>query len=128
MNQHTIELLFLFIALTNFGWMLITMSIMLFLSYTRTDYILSHLEHSPIITSRTFFNNAGPWGRLLLIGTVAGLLASPDSSIRKGGASPEDIEKFPSNLKRLLVFLHRAGYVSIVILLILYAATALDFV
>lgn len=49
--------------------------------------------------------HGGPWGKLLLIGGISGLITFPGYQLRKGNLSAKDFAGFPADLKRKLVFL-----------------------
>ena len=43
-----------------------------------------------------------PFGRLFMMGTIAGVLLTPKLYLKDGGADPDDIEKFPKQLKTII--------------------------
>lgn len=47
----------------------------------------------------------GPWGKLLLIGGISGVVTFPGIYLKHGGVSVEDLKKFPAQLKRKLAVL-----------------------
>ena len=53
--------------------------------------------------ARAPLKHGGPWGRLLLIGGISGILTFPNFYLKRGELCPEDLEKFPALLKRKLV-------------------------
>lgn len=97
----------LVIGLLGFGGSLICLGVGLIISYTKIDMMLSHLKNCVNITERAFFlKNMGPWGRLHLLGMIVGAMVWPTRHIRYEGASAEDIENFPVDIKRNLIILY----------------------
>ncbi len=94
-----------YVILIVFGGMLFSFSIALYISYTKMNLMLSHLQRSPAITTHSFLINTGPWGRLYLLGKIMGLMTMPTIYLRDGGASAEDLNNFPVGLKRKLIVL-----------------------
>jgi hypothetical protein len=70
------------------------------------DRMLDHLKNCPTIMIRTFLINTGPWGRLIVLGAITGLMITPRIHLRIGGASAEDLNNFPADLKRKLIVLY----------------------
>lgn len=82
------------------------MGIYLYLGYTRMEEILSHVKNCKSITKSRFYLDLGPWGRLVMVGIVAGFLALPDLYIKNGSLDADDIKNFPEPLKRRLALSH----------------------
>jgi hypothetical protein len=57
-----------------------------------------------------------------------GVMTMPDIYLRDGGANAKDLESFPRGLRRKLIVLHLSGVVFIVLLLGLFAVSALGLV
>lgn len=55
-------------------------------------------------------------------------MTMPDTYLRDGGANAKDLESFPRGLRRKLIVLHWSGVVFIVLLLGLFAVSALGLV
>ncbi|AMS17678.1 hypothetical protein A3218_26550 [Pseudomonas chlororaphis] len=69
----------------------------------RMDEILGYVKNCKIIMNNRFYLYMGAWGRMAMIGMVAGSLAYPGYYIRKGMMDIEDIRNFPEPLKRRLI-------------------------
>ncbi|PNA73835.1 hypothetical protein C1Y33_26465, partial [Pseudomonas sp. FW305-76] len=48
----------------------------------------------------------GAWGRMMMVGVVAGYLACPGFFIRRGLLDADEINNFPQPLKRKLIISH----------------------
>lgn len=80
--------------------------IYLYWGYTRMEEILGHVKNCKVITGSRFYLHMGPWGRLVMVGMVAGFLARPTSYIKKGILDANEIDTFPQPLKRRLTLSH----------------------
>ncbi|MCB2252943.1 hypothetical protein KTQ74_13630 [Pseudomonas chlororaphis] len=78
----------------------------LYWGYARIEEVLKHLQNCKAITGSRFYLQMGPWGRLVMIGMVAGFLAFPASYIKKGILDANDIDAFPQPFKRKLIMSH----------------------
>jgi hypothetical protein len=110
MSVSTADELILGIILIDFVGIFASLGIGLHLSYSKMDLMLSHLKNCPIIMARTPLKDGGPGGRLLLLGSIMGLLAKPGIALRDGGASAADIKTFPVDIKRKLILIHRINF------------------
>lgn len=61
-------------------------------------------KSSSLITLHTH-KHKGPFGKLQLVGGIASVVTFPRFFVKRGIASAEDIEKFPPQLRRKLIFL-----------------------
>jgi hypothetical protein len=80
-------------------------SVALHMAYTKTDQMLEYLKNSSSILALASLRHGGPWGRLLLIGDISGLVTFPNFYAKRGGINMDDINKLPVSLKRKLVTL-----------------------
>ena len=112
--------MFLYVGLAEFGVLIVWLGVGLYMAYTETDEMLERLKNSPAIMNRASFKNAGPAGRLFLMGSVIGVIAWPGMYIRDGGASVEDVTNFPLRLKRKLMIWYRVGGGLFVVFLLLW--------
>lgn len=85
--------------------MIAWIAICLHLAYTRIDGILEHLKNCTAVTDRAPLRDGGPWGKLLLIGGISGIVTFPNFFVKRGEADSSDLQKLPSNIRRKLVFL-----------------------
>lgn len=90
-----------------FAWIGIALRI----AYTKMDLMLRHLERSSVITNLNQLRQGGPWGKLLLVGSIAGVVTFPGFYVKRGHVSVDDLSTFPMLLKRKLVILQWAGIV-----------------
>ena len=88
-------------------WLVIALRI----AYRHLELMLKHLENSSTVTTLTQLKQGSLWGRVLLVGSISGVLTFPDFYIKRGRASAEDISLFPTLLKRKLVVLQWGGIV-----------------
>lgn len=86
--------------------MWIWIAVALHMAYTKMDWLLDLLKDSSAIRDRAFLNSGGPWGRLLLIGGVSGIVTFPSFYLKRGGIRTEDLERLPRPIKKKLVALH----------------------
>ena len=86
--------------------MWIWIAVALHMAYTKMDWLLDLLKDSSAIRDRAFLNSGGPWGRLLLIGGVSGIVTFPGFYLKRGGIRNEDLERLPRPIKKKLVALH----------------------
>ena len=105
MTLSTGDTVLLTIALADFIGIFLWIGVCLHLAYTQADVMLEHLKNSPAITTWAPILHAGPWGKLMFIGGVCGLITFPGYQLKKGNVSAEDLAGFPTALKRKLVFL-----------------------
>ena len=84
---------------------LVWISIALHLAYTKIDLILTHLKNCPAIMVRAPLRHGGPWGKLLLVGGISGIITFPNFYLKRGELSADDLSKFPVQLKRKLVLM-----------------------
>ncbi|MCY1402500.1 hypothetical protein D3C76_248200 [compost metagenome] len=90
------------------SWILVFLSIptsltlWLYTSYTKMNEILEHLSNCRAIQIRKPIMGKDPFGRLFMMGTIAGILLTPKLYLRDGGADPHDIENFPKHLKKMI--------------------------
>ncbi|AJO77919.1 hypothetical protein [Pseudomonas sp. MRSN 12121] len=120
MSNETFSTIFLYLGLADFGALIVWLGTGLYMAYTETDEMLERLKNCPAIMNKASFRKAGPAGRLYLMGSVIGVIAWPGIYIRDGGASVEDINKFPPGLKRKLMIWYRVGAGLFVLFLLLW--------
>ncbi|AVO56712.1 hypothetical protein [Pseudomonas chlororaphis] len=85
-----------------FVLILLSLALWLYTSYTRMDEMLKHLSNCRAIQIRKPLMGKDPFGRLFMMGTIAGVLLTPKLYLKDGGADPDDIAKFPKHLKRVI--------------------------
>ncbi|MGY2374683.1 hypothetical protein ACW9IB_09250 [Pseudomonas sp. SDO524_S393] len=122
MSLSTMDTVLLVVGIADIAGIYIWMGICLRLAYTKMDLILEHLKNSPAIMARAPLRQGGPWGKLLLIGGISGILAFPGFHLKRGQLSPEDLANLPAALKLKLVRLHRCAIGLLLVLAALGAA------
>lgn len=80
--------------------------IYLYWGYTRMDEMLGYVKNCQMITGNRFYLHMGAWGRMMMVGVVAGYLACPGFFIRRGLLDADEISNFPQPLKRRLIVSH----------------------
>jgi hypothetical protein len=85
-----------------FVLILLSLALWLYTAYTRMDEMLKHLSNCRAIQIRKLLMGKDPFGRLFMMGTIAGVLLTPKFYLKDGGADPDDIAKFPKHLKRVI--------------------------
>lgn len=83
--------------------MFILIWIVLHMAYSQMDVMLENLKNCSAVMVQAPLRNGGPWGKLLLVGWIAGVVTFPGFYLKHGGASVEDLNNFPASLKRKLV-------------------------
>lgn len=86
--------------------MCIWIALMLHVAYTKMDFILEHLKHCKAIMARVPLRHGGPWGKLMLMGGVSGIITFPGFYLKRGELSPDDLAAFPSPLRRKIIIMH----------------------
>ncbi|WP_407728937.1 hypothetical protein ACJJU9_15570 [Pseudomonas helleri] len=99
--------------------MFVWITLALRIAFAQMDLMLGCLRNCSFIESLAQFKQGGLWGKLLLVGSVSGVVTFPGLYIRRGTVDAEDIRRFPVQLKRRLVFLQWAGIVLISLLFLL---------
>lgn len=84
---------------------LIWIGVALHMGYTKIDIILKHLKNCSAILVKAPLRHGGPWGKLLLIGGISGIITFPGFCLKRGELSTEDLNNFPAPLKRKLAIL-----------------------
>lgn len=87
------------------------------------DHMLDHLGSSSLLRTLTPLKYSGPWGKLLLVGSISSVLAFPKTYLKRGKISPDDLHKFPLALKRKLVILQWVGLTLLLTMVGLAAVT-----
>lgn len=94
-------------GLVLFG-LLIWNVVALYLAYTKLDLMLEKLKNCSAIVTRAPLRHGGPWGKLLLVGGISGIVTFPRFYLSRGELDVEDLETFPIALKRKLIALQWA--------------------
>lgn len=105
MSLNVVDTVLLSIALIDLAGIILWIGVCLHLAYTKMDLMLDHLKNCSAIMTRAPLRHAGPWGKLLLVGGISGIVTFPEFYLKRGELSSEDLAHFPSPLKRKLVAL-----------------------
>lgn len=64
--------------------------------------MLEHLKNCSAVMIQAPLRNGGPWGKLILVYWISGIVTFPGYYLKRGGVSVEDLNGFPILLKRKL--------------------------
>ena len=120
MSVSTADIVFLSVALIAFGGIFIWIGVCLHLSYTQMDEILERLKNCSAVLRRAPLRYAGPWGKLLLVGGISGIVTFPGIYLKHGGVSIDDLNSLPAHLKRKLAILQWSAIVLLAVLITLF--------
>ena len=105
MSLNVVDKVLLSIAIVDLAGLILWIGLCLHLAYTKMDLMLEHLKNCSAIMTRAPLRHGGPWGRLLLVGGISGVVTFPKFYLKRGELSSEDLASFPAPLKRKLVVL-----------------------
>jgi hypothetical protein len=77
--------------------------------------MLEHIKNSSAVMVQAPLRHGGPWGKLLLVGWISGIVTFPGYYMKRGGVSVEDLNGLPVFLKRRLSFVKRAFIILLVV-------------
>jgi len=120
MTVSLADQVFMVFGLAIFGGGFFCIGISLYMAYTKMDFMLEHLKNCSIVKARSPLKYGGPWGKLMLIGWIAGLFTFPEYYLKRGEASAEDLNNFPVRLRKKLVLLKMASFLLIAGLVVLF--------
>ncbi|AZE17148.1 hypothetical protein C4K09_2687 [Pseudomonas chlororaphis subsp. aureofaciens] len=67
---------------------------------------LEHFKNSPIVNQQRGFLYFGTWGKMAVIGGIAGFLAHSGYFIKRGLLDADEVDSFPEPLKKKLIASH----------------------
>lgn len=102
MSISTADTIFLSVNLIGFGGAVVSLSMLLHISYTKMELMLDCLKNCPAVTMFSGFIRLGPRWRLVVLGRIFSVISTPSLYLPDGGACIEDIERFPKALKKRL--------------------------
>lgn len=114
MSLDTADKIFLAVGLIDFGGIFLWIGVCLRLAYTKMDLMLNYLKNSSLMGTFAHLRQGGPWGKLVLVGSISSVVTFPGFYLKRGAVNAEDIRCFPTALKRKLVILQWAGLVLLV--------------
>ncbi|WP_053269599.1 hypothetical protein [Pseudomonas chlororaphis] len=128
MSLNTADKIFLVVGLVDFAGIFIALGICLHMAYTKMDLMLEHLQNSAVLSTLATLRHGGPWGKLILVGSISGFVTFPNFYLKRGWVCAEDVLGFPAVLKRKLVVLQYCSLGLIVVMAGLAAVVKLDLV
>lgn len=105
MSKETADALIVGIGLIYFSSALVWITVALHMAYTKMDMMLEHLKNCTAIMVRAPLRHGGPWGNLMLIGGISGIVTFPNFYLKRGELSLEDLKNTPTSLRRKLAIL-----------------------
>lgn len=99
------EKIFMVVGLIDLMGLLVWIGVSLYLAYTKIDIMLAHLKNSSAVLTMRGLNYGGPWGKLMLVGGISGMITFARFYIGRGALSAQDFNKFPMALKLKLIVL-----------------------
>jgi hypothetical protein len=108
--------------------MFVWVGIALHMACTQLDLMLTHLKNCSAIMIRAPLRQGGPWGKLLLVGGISGIVTFPGFYLKRGGMSVEDLSNFPVALKRKLAVLQWSVIALLLVMISLAAVIKLGLV
>lgn len=85
--------------------LIIWIGVALHLAYTQMDLMLEHLKNCSAIMARAPLRHGGPWGKMLLVGGISGIVTFPSFYLNRGELNVDDLRRFPVPLKRKLAIM-----------------------
>lgn len=128
MTLSLAEKVFMVCGLIDIGGIFVWIGVCLHLAYTKMDLMLEHLKNCSAIMVRAPLRHGGPWGNLLLVGGISGIVTFPGFYLKRGGLSAEDLANFPAPLKRKLAILHGFNIALLLVMVGLAVVVKLGFV
>ena len=120
MSVSIADQIFLAFSLLIFGGIFACIGVSLHMAYTQMELMLAHLKNSSAIRPHIPLKNGGPWGKLLLVGWIAGIVTFPGFYLKRGEVSIEELNTFPTTLKRRLAIVKWSSIVLLSAMVILF--------
>lgn len=105
MNIETVNLLIACIGLVYFAAALTWITVALHMAYTKMDMMLELYKNCRAIMVRAPLRYGGPWGNIMLIGGISGIITFPNFYLKRGELNLEDLKNTPASLRRKLAIL-----------------------
>lgn len=122
MSNHIYKTIADNLLLPTAGCLLIYLALSLYLIHTKMEFMLESLKNCRTIKQHKFLKKSGPWGKMVLLGTITGLMITPNIYLRNGDADLMDLKDFPRALRIKLIILQWFGTT---ILLIIFLSVVL---
>ncbi|WP_434707397.1 hypothetical protein J3P75_15965 [Pseudomonas sp. R1-1] len=105
MSLNLVDKVLLSIAVLDIAGLILWIGVCLHLAYSKMDLMLDHLKNCSAIMTRAPLRHGGPWGKLLLVGGISGIVTFPKFYLKRGELNSEDLARFPASLRRKLAVL-----------------------
>lgn len=105
MSISVADALFLTSGLMVFGGALVVFGAALYFGYTKGDALLECFPNSSSIITIPVHIDSGLLGKIRLVYSVSSVVTFPRVFLKHGIVAAEDLERFPSDLRRKLVAL-----------------------
>lgn len=128
MSLSVSDTVLLSVVLVDFAGIFLWIGACLHLAYTKMDLMLGHLKNCSAVMARAPLQHGGPWGKLLLVGGISGIVTFPGFYLKRGELSAKDLANFPTLLKRKLVVLQWSVIGLLLVMLSVGAAIKLGLV
>jgi hypothetical protein len=92
------------------------------------DLMLECSKNSSAVMTLAPLRHGGPWGKLLFVGGISGIVTFPNFYLNRGRLSPEDLRDFPAQLKRTLARLQWSLISFLLLMLVLWVVVELELV
>ncbi|WP_233609153.1 hypothetical protein [Pseudomonas saxonica] len=120
MTVSVADQVFLVLGLSIFSGAFICIGLSLYMAYTKRELMLEQLKNCSIVRTHAPLKDGGPWGKLMLLGWIAGVFAFPEYYLKRGQASHDDLNNFPVHLRNKLVMLKWASFVLFTAMVVLF--------
>ena len=121
MSLNVVDKVLLAIAIVDLAGLVLWIGVCLRLAYTKLDLMLEHLKNCSAVMARAPLRHGGPWGNLLLVGGISGIVTFPKFYLKRGELNSEDLANFPVPLKRKLEVL-QWSVISLLLVMICFGA------
>ena len=105
MSISVADALFLALGLMVFSGALVVFGAALYLGYTKGDALLECFPNSSSIITIPAHIDSGLLGKIRLVYSISSVVTFPRVFLKHGVVAAEDLERFPSELRRKLVAL-----------------------
>lgn len=100
---------------------ILSMLVLCYIAHRYTEHFESLLSNCTYITgNKKIFQHAGLLGKIMRTGSISLVLTMPTIFSRKGLVDLREVERFPLNMKRLLVSLLAVQFMLLIALTIFY--------
>ncbi|MBP5077811.1 hypothetical protein HUS84_31865 [Pseudomonas chlororaphis] len=105
-NVTTAEIVLVSFGCITFLGAFIMIGVHLYWIRNHLNEALEHFKNSPIVNQQRGFLYFGTWGKMAVIGGIAGFLAHSGYFIKRGLLDAGEVNSFPEPLKKKLIASH----------------------